>query len=1196
MKMSVKTKIILLSVLSALLPVLIISSLSWIQKSSAEESVLEELDILKKNNISNISKDVYHMCETADNLVKIQVDASLKVASYVLEKKGAVTFSPEKVNWTAVNQFTKESQEISLPKFNIGGRWLGQVKATETAAYIVDEIQNLVGGTCTIFQRMNDAGDMLRVSTNVIKKDGSRAIGTFIPAVNDGKENKVIATVLSGETYTGTAYVVNAWYNTAYKPIKNAAGKVIGIIYVGVKQENITSLRESIMKIKVGKTGYVFVLGGKEITHKGHYIISLKGKKDGANIWETKDASGNFMIQNIVSAATKLNNDDVAYETYLWQNKGEPEPRSKIAAITYYEPWDWVIGASAYESDFEDARGKTVGAITEVIVYGIISGLIILILMIIISFLVGGKVANPIKKLTEIAEELNKGNVDIKVDIQTTDEVGLLAESFKNVTATLSGLIDETKHLVDQAGKGKLDTRADSSKFDGAYGELLAGFNTTLDNIIQPLNVAAEYVDRISKGDMPPKIVDEYHGDFNEIKNNLNQCIDSIHLLVDEGRQLSEAADQGKISARGDASQHNGDFRNIIEGVNNALDSFVDVTNTIPGMLFRTRLNDGVIETLFRSDGYVKLLGVEKNDDFDINSVIAMIHPDDIESLQKAIASSNEHLKTLNWEGRVTKPDGSTIWISVLSVPTLQEDGIILSNGFFTDITELKTAMLQVEKSAIYQATAAYQLTANLNKLAAGDLDFVYKADEGDSDTQDVAQVFADIAVSVNESVNSINALITDTDALVNAAVNGDLKHRADPTKHKGDFAKIITGFNQTLEAILNPINETADVLKQMAEGNLSVHIDSEYVGDHSILKDAINQTISLMPFKEAIEVLQSMADGDLRVKMEGDYKGDSLQLKNAINETIDSISSTLKAIQDIVGEVTRGAIQVSDASTALSQGATEQAASLEEITSSMTEIGSQTKLNAENANEANNLTLISREGAEKGNIEMGRLNDAMSDITESSKNISKIIKVIDEIAFQTNLLALNAAVEAARAGRHGKGFAVVAEEVRNLAARSATAAKETSELIESSIKTVENGSDLAIRTGASLEEIKNGSIKAADIVGEITTSSNEQAQGIAQINEGLTQIDKVTQTNTASAEESASAAEELSSQANQLRDMIARFKMDSAEFDSHGSASSGIMVTGNKLKSLPDENQYYDVDHNPEDIIDLDSDEFGRY
>jgi methyl-accepting chemotaxis protein len=405
---------------------------------------------------------------------------------------------------------------------------------------------------------------------------------------------------------------------------------------------------------------------------------------------------------------------------------------------------------------------------------------------------------------------------------------------------------------------------------------------------------------------------------------------------------------------------------------------------------------------------------------------------------------------------------------------------------------------------------------------------------------------FNEIKVSINRCIDGIDGLVADTNELIDAAQSGDLAYRADASKHMGQYGRIIKGINETLDATTKPVMEASAVLKEMAAGNLKVKMTGEYKGDHNVIKQALNQTItSLVGYIDEIAmVLGRMGEGDFTVRVTRKFEGDFIAIQEAFVNILDSLNKILGDINVSAEQVSSGAGQVSASSQALSQGSTEQASSIEEITSAMTQVAEQTKENALNANKANALTVKAKDGAISGNEQMQGMVDAMREINESSKNISKIIKVIDEIAFQTNILALNAAVEAARAGEHGKGFAVVAEEVRNLAARSANAAKETTGLIENSINKVESGTEIANVTAKSLSEIVEGVSEVATLVSTISNASNEQAIAISQINEGVNQISDVTQNNTATAEETAAASEEMSAQAELLKDMISKFEL----------------------------------------------------
>lgn len=399
---------------------------------------------------------------------------------------------------------------------------------------------------------------------------------------------------------------------------------------------------------------------------------------------------------------------------------------------------------------------------------------------------------------------------------------------------------------------------------------------------------------------------------------------------------------------------------------------------------------------------------------------------------------------------------------------------------------------------------------------------------------------------NLNRVRDALYRLLGDSHMLSDAAAKGALSTRADASLHQGGYRQIIEGINNTLDAVIAPINETAEALSLLSDGNLNVAITSEFAGDYAIIKNALNGTANSLKayIVEISDVLRSMANGDLCTEIRSEFKGDFIALKDSINEIVDSMNTVMGDIHTAAEQVASGTTQVSAGSQTISQGAAEQAGSIEELSTSVTQIAAQTKQNAQSAGHANDLANKAKNDASNGNGQMKAMQQAMSEINDSSVNISRIIKVIDDIAFQTNILALNAAVEAARAGAHGKGFAVVAEEVRNLAARSAKAAKETTDLIEGSMRKVEAGTHIADNTASALVNILTRVEEAADLVAGIAVASNEQATAIAQVNSGIEQLSMVVQTNSATAEEAAAASEELSSQAELLKSMVARFRL----------------------------------------------------
>jgi methyl-accepting chemotaxis protein len=351
---------------------------------------------------------------------------------------------------------------------------------------------------------------------------------------------------------------------------------------------------------------------------------------------------------------------------------------------------------------------------------------------------------------------------------------------------------------------------------------------------------------------------------------------------------------------------------------------------------------------------------------------------------------------------------------------------------------------------------------------------------------------------------------------------------------------------------IVNPIVKLVKRIEGLAEGDLHTEVPTFKNKDEiGVLADTFADTINTLNayIGEIATVLGRIAQGDMTADIQQNYKGDFVSIQKSLDMINTSLNDVFNNISQSAEQVATGSDQVSAGAQALSQGATEQASSIEELSASITEIANEVNKNAINAGNASKLSEAASSEVARGNEHMQNMIAAMAEISDTSNQIGKIIKTIEDIAFQTNILALNAAVEAARAGAAGKGFAVVADEVRNLASKSAEAAKNTTSLIESSIHAVEKGTKIADETGKSLIGIIDGVKQTTELIESISKASNDQAMSINQVTLGVDQISAVVQTNSATAEESAATSEELSGQAQMLKSILANLKLKNAEY-----------------------------------------------
>ena len=468
----------------------------------------------------------------------------------------------------------------------------------------------------------------------------------------------------------------------------------------------------------------------------------------------------------------------------------------------------------------------------------------------------------------------------------------------------------------------------------------------------------------------------------------------------------------------------------------------------------------------------------------------------------------------------------------------------IVETGDFSRRVEVKS------NDEIGQSADSFnELLVNLEQTIAEVNQAVGSIAEGDFSQRVMAEVHGDLEKlknGVNASADTVATTMSSLGELMDALAQGDFDRRMSG-ELKGDFKDFGLRANRAMESIDCALASIQQVMSTVVKGNLDSRVDGELPGRLGEMKQSINSSMDVLSkiFSDTERVLAAVSRGNLNETIVDDFEGIFEKLKDDANRTIAQLTETVTSIKDASSLVRTGANEISQGNLDLSRRTESQAAALEQTSASMEEITSTVKQNADNSKEANELAINTRSQAQAGGEVVNDAIVAMGEINQASNKISNIISVIDEIAFQTNLLALNAAVEAARAGEQGRGFAVVATEVRNLAGRSASAAKEIKELIEDSVTKVEEGSRLVNQSGETLEEIMGSVKKVASIIGDITSASQEQALGIEQINKTIVDMDTTTQQNTAMVEEAAAAAESMSEQSNELSELVEFFTVD---------------------------------------------------
>jgi len=488
----------------------IVGILLW-QSGNMQETLTESFDKQARHEVELAVVDAGNMLATQHATLAKQLENDMHVVLDIVKRGGGFHLMDETVDWKAVNQISKNSSTVTLDKMALGMEWLGQNANPNVSTPMVDEIMKMTGTTCTVFQTMNSQGDLLRVATNILKTDGNRAVGTFIPS-----SSIVAQTVKSGQTFRGTAFVVNAWYLTQYRPIKDASGSVIGCVYVGILQEGVQELRKGLKSVVLGETGYLSVLGGPgkgEGVVKMHKDASLVGQ----SLLETTDAGGNTVYKDLIEAA-KANDGKPVTKSVMLAERGATAPRAVLLSATYFKPWNWVIVGTGYVEEFLEGKRVADAALSNTTWWTILIGVVMLVIGVLVFFLFANKMSRSIGKAVSVMSEISQGELDVPVlDANTSrfrDELDELGESVNSMGERLRDIVysvqssaqsvtqgsAELANTSHSISEGASNQAASVEEVSASMEEMTSNIQQNTDNAQQTEGIARQAAGDASKG------------------------------------------------------------------------------------------------------------------------------------------------------------------------------------------------------------------------------------------------------------------------------------------------------------------------------------------------------------------------------------------------------------------------------------------------------------------------------------------------------------------------------------------------------------------------------------------------------------------------------------------------------------------------------------------------------------------------